>query len=76
MVVMITVFFTVINVVFIFIEWFVFNPILEYVALFYGVFIGWHAVSRTISAECLLHASGLTKRLFLCCSLLLLLKCK
>ena len=45
MVVAITLFFTVVNVAFVFIEWFVFQPILEYVALFYGVFIGWHAVS-------------------------------
>jgi len=45
MVVGITILFTIINLTVIFIEWYVFSPLLEFVALFYGVFIGWHAVS-------------------------------
>ncbi|CAB9526138.1 expressed unknown protein (Partial), partial [Seminavis robusta] len=43
-VVVITLFFSAINLTLLFIEWYVFHPILEFVALFYGVFIGWHAV--------------------------------
>jgi hypothetical protein len=36
--------FTVLNVAAIFIEWFVFDPFLEYITLFYGVYIGFFSV--------------------------------
>lgn len=41
---LITLLFTAINVGAILVEYFVFNPFLEYVTLFYGVFIGWYSV--------------------------------
>ena len=44
MVVGLTILFCAINGTFLFLEWFVKENILEYVSLFYGVFIGWHAV--------------------------------
>jgi hypothetical protein len=44
MVIALTLLFTAINATILFIEWFVFDHIIEYVALFYGVFIGFHAV--------------------------------
>ena len=39
-----TLLFTVLNVTAIFIDYYVFSPFLEYVSLFYGVFIGWYSV--------------------------------
>jgi hypothetical protein len=36
--------FSAINVLAIFLDWFVFTPIVEYLALFYGVYIGFYSV--------------------------------
>lgn len=36
--------FTAINLLIILLEWFVFSPLVEYFALFYGVFIGFYSV--------------------------------
>lgn len=36
--------FTAINVLFICIDWFVFSPVVEFLSLFYGVFIGIYSV--------------------------------
>jgi Peptidase M50B-like len=36
--------FTAINAIAIFIDWFVFTPFIEYLSLFYGVFIGFYSV--------------------------------
>jgi hypothetical protein len=36
--------FTCLTLLFVFLEWFVFNPLLEYLTLFYGVFIGMFSV--------------------------------
>jgi hypothetical protein len=36
--------FTTINVIVILIDWFIFTPLVEYVSLFYGVFIGIYSV--------------------------------
>jgi hypothetical protein len=36
--------FTAINLIAIFIDWFVFTPVVEFLSLFYGVFIGFYAV--------------------------------
>lgn len=36
--------FSILNLAALFIEWFVFNPLLEYVTIFYGVFIGFYSV--------------------------------
>lgn len=42
--VVISLVFTALNILFIFIEWFVFTPFVEFLALFYGVFIGYYSV--------------------------------
>jgi Peptidase M50B-like len=42
--VMISIFFIVINLGVILFDWFVFSPVLEFLALFYGVCIGWYSV--------------------------------
>lgn len=44
MVVAISLGFSILNAVAVFIEWFVFEPFLEYITLFYGVYIGYYAV--------------------------------
>lgn len=44
LVVKISVAFTVINVACLLVEWRLFNPFLEYISLFYGVFVGWYSV--------------------------------
>ena len=36
--------FTALNALVIFLDWFVYTPIIEYLALFYGVFIGYYSV--------------------------------
>jgi len=36
--------FSLINVIAVGVEWFVYDPILEYITLFYGVYIGYYAV--------------------------------
>lgn len=51
MVVAITLAFTIINVACIFVEWFVFTPLLNFVTLFYGVFIGYFAVRFVYAAS-------------------------
>jgi hypothetical protein len=43
-VVLLSLFFSSINLLFIFLEWFVFDPILPYLTLFYGVFVGFYSV--------------------------------
>jgi hypothetical protein len=53
MVVCISLGFTIITFTAVFIEWFVFDPILPYVTLFYGVFIGYYSL-RDIYEDCIL----------------------
>merc|ERR1712107_659915 len=36
--------FIVVTLTFTLLEWFVFNPLLQFVTLFYGVFIGWYGI--------------------------------
>jgi len=45
-VVVVSICFTVVNVAAILVDWLVFTPILSYVTLFYGVFIGYFSVRR------------------------------
>jgi len=43
-VVVVSLVFTAINLACIFVEWFVFSPLLNFITLFYGVFIGYFSV--------------------------------
>ena len=51
MLIMLTLGFTVITALFIFLEWFVFSPLLQYLTLYYGVFIGSFSVCKSVRFE-------------------------
>ncbi|GAX17790.1 hypothetical protein FisN_24Hh141 [Fistulifera solaris] len=69
--VMISLGFSALNAVAVFIEWFVFDPFLEYITLFYGVYIGYYAVRDIYDDLITRTADGsdavACSKLFRCC---------
>lgn len=57
--------FSLFTLLFIFLDWFVFDPLLQYVTLYYGVFIGSFSVCKFFEEDCTLMQSFVILNAFL-----------